>query len=826
MEMFDALYDAESIRFVGVHDERTGTHMADGYARVSGEAGVILAGQNGPGATNLVTGLGQAKAAFSPVVSIAGALASGHVYRDAFQEVDQQAVFAPITKKTWTATSTDRVPEMFREAFRTALTPRRGPVQLNLPRDVLSGQHDFETLQKPMNYRNTSLPAAGADGVESVLLTGAALPSGAGFSSVLSSDGTVLTVSQVINGVPTDVFRVNLTDKTSGGYTVTQLAAVAHTAGLDENNTQFTINYEVVDGDGDSASGSISINVDDDSPLAVTDNGEVTEAGTLDVAAVDGVLANDEQGADGAVVSGVAAGTGTPAALGTPIETAYGFLTMNADGSYTYEAKEGTISDDVVDTFTYEIKDADGDISTATLNITVKDAVPTVNNANNARIKLDDDALAGGHAGGTGDVDPDSENLTGTLDFDAGADGIQSIVLTDMSSGGGAANKLGIYFSPTEITLAQDIEGDGSYVNIFKITLSDTTSGAYTITQLAPLHHVSGKGENNARFRIDYQVTDNDDDTVNGQIWVDLNDDSPLAVVDSGDVVEGQTLTVLATSGVLENDHLGADGAVVTGVIAGDGTPVALGTPIETAYGTLTLSEDGSYTYAAKADVTDTDLVDSFTYEITDADGDTSTATLDINVTAVTAPPPGTDESFDFVPGTLIDGGDGFDTLVMPGAGAGNQSIWIDPVGAQNGVNVDLQPNNGAGNGLISNIEVIDLTNGSTGYEDFGVYAPNASMTSTGMLSVGDVIDITDDNNILYIMGDGAKDGVHLEAGQAVGSNGDSEIAWTSTGNSITGSGGTIDGVTFNEYVGVGAGGEDVKLYVEDDLTVTIFGTV
>ncbi len=174
----------------------------------------------------------------------------------------------------------------------------------------------------------------------------------------------------------------------------------------------------------------------------------------------------------------------------------------------------------------------------------------------------------------------------------------------------------------------------------------------------------------------------------------------------------------------------------------------------------------------------------------------------------------------------MIDGGEGFDTLVMPGAGAGNQSIWIDPVGAQNGVNVDLQPNNGAGNGLISNIEVIDLTNGSTGSEDFGVHAPNPSLTSTGMLSVEDVIDITDDNNILYIMGDGAKDGVNLEAGQAVGSSGDSEIAWTSTGNSITGSGGTIDGVTFNEYVGVGAGGEDVKLYVEDDLTVTIFGTV
>ena len=165
MEMFDALYDAESINFIGVHDERTGTHMADGYARACGEAGVILAGQNGPGATNLVTGLSQAKAAFSPVVSIAGALSSGHVYRDAFQEVDQQSLFTPVTKKTWTAPSADRVPELFREAFRTALAPRCGPVQLNLPRDVLSGQAEFEPLQKPQVYRNHSVPAAHADQV-------------------------------------------------------------------------------------------------------------------------------------------------------------------------------------------------------------------------------------------------------------------------------------------------------------------------------------------------------------------------------------------------------------------------------------------------------------------------------------------------------------------------------------------------------------------------------------------------------------------------------------------------------------------------------------
>lgn len=149
MEIFDALYDAKEVRFIGVRDERTGTHMADGYARASGRAGIIVAGQNGPGATNLLTGLSQAYAAYSPVVALAGSLSSEHVYRDAFQEVDQQAVFKPVTKKSWTLTQTKRVPEMVREAFRTALTPRRGPVVLNMPRDLLADSADFEPIGPP-----------------------------------------------------------------------------------------------------------------------------------------------------------------------------------------------------------------------------------------------------------------------------------------------------------------------------------------------------------------------------------------------------------------------------------------------------------------------------------------------------------------------------------------------------------------------------------------------------------------------------------------------------------------------------------------------------
>ena len=197
MEMFDALYDASDINFIGIHDERSGVHIADGYARASGKAGVVLAGQNGPGATNLVTGLAQAKAAYSPVVSIAGALSSGHLYRDAFQEVDQQALFTPITKKTWTVPSTDRVPEIFREAFRTALNPRCGPVQVNLPRDVLSGQAEFIAAPQPQHYRNMSLPQASSDDISTAaaMLAGAERPviiAGGGIKNTNGHEAAIL----------------------------------------------------------------------------------------------------------------------------------------------------------------------------------------------------------------------------------------------------------------------------------------------------------------------------------------------------------------------------------------------------------------------------------------------------------------------------------------------------------------------------------------------------------------------------------------------------------------------------------------------------------
>ena len=166
MEMFDALYHEKDIKFIGVRDERTGTHMADGYARASNQPGVILAGQNGPGATNLVTGIAQAAAAFSPIVSIAGFISTKDKIQDAFQGVDQQSLFKPITKKTWTITKVKKIPKIFSKAFNLAMSPRRGPVQLNLPRNILSETSKFNINKNEKSYETTDTTKGKRDDIK------------------------------------------------------------------------------------------------------------------------------------------------------------------------------------------------------------------------------------------------------------------------------------------------------------------------------------------------------------------------------------------------------------------------------------------------------------------------------------------------------------------------------------------------------------------------------------------------------------------------------------------------------------------------------------
>ncbi|MDD9812420.1 MAG: thiamine pyrophosphate-binding protein, partial [Gammaproteobacteria bacterium] len=142
LELYDALYNCDAIRYIGARDERAATHMADACARLragdGGGPGVVLGAQAGPGAANLVTGLAEAHLAYSPVLAIAGMVSRRESGRDTFQEIDQQALFAPVCKRSFVVPTAARLPEFVAEAARLAMSGRRGPVVLNVPRDLFA----------------------------------------------------------------------------------------------------------------------------------------------------------------------------------------------------------------------------------------------------------------------------------------------------------------------------------------------------------------------------------------------------------------------------------------------------------------------------------------------------------------------------------------------------------------------------------------------------------------------------------------------------------------------------------------------------------------
>jgi acetolactate synthase-1/2/3 large subunit/sulfoacetaldehyde acetyltransferase len=142
LEIYDALYDARDMLYVGVRHENCGVHMADAYGRVTQSPGLFICGQAGPGVANMMLGLTAAKLAYSPVVVIAGLPSTADLGKDTFQEIDQHTLFLPVTKRVMTVTRPERVPEFLLEAFRVANSGRRGPVVVQIPRDLLNHEVD------------------------------------------------------------------------------------------------------------------------------------------------------------------------------------------------------------------------------------------------------------------------------------------------------------------------------------------------------------------------------------------------------------------------------------------------------------------------------------------------------------------------------------------------------------------------------------------------------------------------------------------------------------------------------------------------------------
>ncbi|MFM5597252.1 DUF5801 repeats-in-toxin domain-containing protein [Aeromonas veronii] len=187
---------------------------------------------------------------------------------------------------------------------------------------------------------------------------------------------------------------------------------------------------------------------------------------------------------------------------------------------------------------TLTVTDKDGDHTSGRLDIgkviSFKDDGPSI--STNAVVQLDDDALAGGIAGGTGD-DPNAVNVSGILGHSFGADGAGSIQWLTSGAPGGYTYEAG---SGGSLLVKQ------AGVTVLTVTLNSAT-GAYSVTQNAPIKHADGNDENNAIFTLNYRVTDADKDSVDGSLTINVDDDIPTAnaVTNSGQATQVQNTNLM-----------------------------------------------------------------------------------------------------------------------------------------------------------------------------------------------------------------------------------------------------------------------------------------
>jgi len=155
LPIFDVLYDAP-IRFILNRHEQGAAHAADGYARATGKVGVCIA-TSGPGATNLVTGIATAYMDSIPMVAFTGQVPTKMIGNDAFQEADITGITRPITKHNYLVEDVKDFARIIKEAFYIARTGRPGPVLIDVPKDISTGEAEFKYPEKVdiRSYRPT-----------------------------------------------------------------------------------------------------------------------------------------------------------------------------------------------------------------------------------------------------------------------------------------------------------------------------------------------------------------------------------------------------------------------------------------------------------------------------------------------------------------------------------------------------------------------------------------------------------------------------------------------------------------------------------------------
>ncbi|MGA0582607.1 MAG: VCBS domain-containing protein [Castellaniella sp.] len=496
----------------------------------------------------------------------------------------------------------------------------------------------------------------------------------------VSSDGKTLTgqigITLFGHFIPVaDVIRVSLHDNGGGNYSydVKLLAPIDH-PGAGEDALDLGVPINVTDNHGATTTGNLTVNIQDDSPLAASDNGGTVTEDTHGAAAVLGgnVLLNDTGwGADGSndLLDGFAWNAGDNAAAQADLSQ-YGTLTLDALGNWkftldsskpaTQALAEGETKDFVLK---YTLTDNDGDTSQAGLTIHIQGTndAPTItfggDNGADANAAVSEEGLQGGIVPPHGPGIPDD---TGTPDTTNSATDGGTFTVHDVDAGDTVTVKLGVpstTLTSDSQTVHWSVSSDGQTLtgragsgilahDVIKVTLNDNGGGnySYDVKLLAPIDHPDTSVEDALNLGVPILVTDSQGASAADNILtVNIQDDSPLAASDNGGTVTEDahgTAAVLGGNVLLNDAGWGADGPkdAVHGFAWNAGDNAAAQADLSQ-YGTLTLGTAGGWTFVldsskpaaqALAEGETKDFV--LKYTLSDNDGDTSQAELTLHI--------------------------------------------------------------------------------------------------------------------------------------------------------------------------------------------------
>jgi VCBS repeat-containing protein len=377
--------------------------------------------------------------------------------------------------------------------------------------------------------------------------------------TTLTVGGIAVVSAGVVAGFPqTAITPLGSTLTITGFNAATGVVSYSYTLNDNEDHptangaNSFTENLNVVatDADGDSETGQINVKIVDDLPSANPDSSSVVEGGSVNIS----VLGNDVSGADGpATVVGVRAGGNTSTSaiggLGNQINGTYGYLTLDANGNAVYHSNQNSVGDQgATDTFTYTVRDSDGDESTTTITIDVANSIIKANPDSDVTVyekaldlSKDGQDLAAGTVTG-GDPGNTGETASGTLVGSvSGASGALTYTLVGSATG----------------TYGQIlINPDGSYT--------------YTLTSAPKTSPNANDGPNSLSESFTYKATDALGNSSTSTIVVSIVDDVPKAVATDRSVaaveIDSNLLIVLDVSGSMADPSgvLDASGASLT----------------------------------------------------------------------------------------------------------------------------------------------------------------------------------------------------------------------------------------------------------------------